>query len=49
MTTAEAHGIDAVTAFLEREGVRHEIVEHRPTFSAAAEARATTTTATAWP
>ena len=40
MTTAEAHGIDAVTAFLEAEGVRHEVVEHRPTFSAAAEARA---------
>ena len=41
--TAEAHGIAAVTAFLEREGVRHEIVEHRPTFSAAAEARASGT------
>ena len=40
MTTAEAHGIDAVTAFLEREGVSHDVVEHRPTFSAAAEARA---------
>jgi prolyl-tRNA editing enzyme YbaK/EbsC (Cys-tRNA(Pro) deacylase) len=40
MTTAEAHGIEAVTTFLEREGVRHEVVEHRPTFSAAAEARA---------
>src|SRR5918992_922043 len=40
MTTAEEHGIDAVTAFLEAEGVRHEVVEHRPTFSAAAEARA---------
>jgi Ala-tRNA(Pro) deacylase len=38
--TAEAHGIAAVTAFLDREGVRHEVVEHRPTFSAAAEARA---------
>ena len=40
MTTVEAHGIAAVTAFLEAEGVRHEVVEHRPTFSAAAEARA---------
>ncbi|HWM11463.1 MAG TPA: YbaK/EbsC family protein [Solirubrobacteraceae bacterium] len=40
MTTVEAHGIDAVIAFLEHEGVRHEVVEHRPTFSAAAEARA---------
>jgi Ala-tRNA(Pro) deacylase len=39
----EAHGIAAVTAFLEREGVRHEVVEHRPTFSAAAEARASGT------
>ena len=41
MTSAiEAHGIDAVTSFLEREGVRYDVVEHRPTFSAAAEARA---------
>jgi Ala-tRNA(Pro) deacylase len=39
-STAEAHGIAAVTAFLEREGIAHEVVEHRPTFSAAAEARA---------
>jgi Ala-tRNA(Pro) deacylase len=38
--TTQAHGIDAVTAFLEAEGVRHEVLEHRPTFSAAAEARA---------
>ena len=38
--TAQAHGIDAVSAFLDAEGVRHEVVEHRPTFSAAAEARA---------
>src|SRR5919108_2420730 len=35
-----AHGIDAVTAFLDQEGVRYDVVEHRPTFSAAAEARA---------
>ena len=40
MSTVEARGIDAVTAFLEREGVAHEVLEHRPTFSAAAEARA---------
>jgi Ala-tRNA(Pro) deacylase len=40
MSTVEARGIDAVTMFLEREGVSHEVVEHRPTFSAAAEARA---------
>ena len=40
MSTTQAHGIDAVTAFLETEGVSHEVVEHRPTFSAAAEARA---------
>jgi prolyl-tRNA editing enzyme YbaK/EbsC (Cys-tRNA(Pro) deacylase) len=40
MTTAETHGIAAVTAFLDSQGVRHEVVEHRPTFSAAAEARA---------
>jgi Ala-tRNA(Pro) deacylase len=43
MTTAEARGIAAVTAYLEAEGVRHEVVEHRPTFSAAAEARASGT------
>jgi Ala-tRNA(Pro) deacylase len=40
MSTTQARGIDAVTAFLEAEGVGHEVVEHRPTFSAAAEARA---------
>jgi Ala-tRNA(Pro) deacylase len=40
MSTTQAHGIDAVAAFLDTEGVSHEIVEHRPTFSAAAEARA---------
>jgi prolyl-tRNA editing enzyme YbaK/EbsC (Cys-tRNA(Pro) deacylase) len=40
MSTVEARGIEAVTAFLEREGVSYEVVEHRPTFSAAAEARA---------
>lgn len=34
------HGLAAVTAFLEREGVPHEVVEHEPTQSAAAEARA---------
>jgi Ala-tRNA(Pro) deacylase len=38
--TAEAHGIAAVTAFLDREEVGYDVVEHRPTFSAAAEARA---------
>jgi Ala-tRNA(Pro) deacylase len=39
-STAEAHGIAAVTAFLESEGIGYEVVEHRPTFSAASEARA---------
>jgi Ala-tRNA(Pro) deacylase len=39
-STAEAHGIAAVTTFLESEGVGYEVLEHRPTFSAAAEARA---------
>ena len=39
-TTAEAFGIAAVIEFLEQAGVAHEVVEHRPTFSAAAEARA---------
>ena len=38
--TTQAHGIDAVTAFLEHQGMRHEVLEHRPTYSAAAEARA---------
>lgn len=38
--TAEAHGIAAVTKFLDREEVGYDVVEHRPTFSAAAEARA---------
>jgi prolyl-tRNA editing enzyme YbaK/EbsC (Cys-tRNA(Pro) deacylase) len=41
--TVDANGIAAVTAFLESHGVRHEVVEHRPTFSAAAEARASGT------
>jgi Ala-tRNA(Pro) deacylase len=41
MTSAiEARGIDAVTAFLDTQGVGYDVVEHRPTFSAAAEARA---------
>jgi Ala-tRNA(Pro) deacylase len=39
-STAEAHGIAAVAAFLESEGIGYEVVEHRATFSAAAEARA---------
>ena len=38
--TVEAHGIEAVIAFLEGEGIAYEVIEHRPTFSAAAEARA---------
>ena len=41
--TAQAHGIAAVTAYLDGEGVGYEVVEHRPTFSAAAEARASGT------
>jgi Ala-tRNA(Pro) deacylase len=41
MTSAiEARGIDAVTSFLESHGIGYDVVEHRPTFSAAAEARA---------
>jgi Ala-tRNA(Pro) deacylase len=35
-----AHGIDAVTSFLDSAGIAYEVLEHRPTFSAAAEARA---------
>ena len=41
--TAQAHGIAAVTAYLDGEGMGYEVVEHRPTFSAAAEARASGT------
>jgi Ala-tRNA(Pro) deacylase len=37
---AELHGIDAVTRFLERHGVRFEVIEHEPTQSAVGEARA---------
>jgi Ala-tRNA(Pro) deacylase len=41
MTSAtEARGVEAVTSFLESQGVGYDVVEHRPTFSAAAEARA---------
>ena len=29
MSTTQAHGIDAVTAFLDAEGVSHEVLEHR--------------------
>lgn len=35
-----AHGIDAVTRFLEGQGIRYEVVEHETTYTAAAEARA---------
>src|SRR5918999_5103513 len=37
---AEPQGIAAVTEFLERRGVRYEVIEHEPTQSAVAEARA---------
>jgi Ala-tRNA(Pro) deacylase len=33
-------GLAAVTAFLQRQGVPHEVVEHEPTQTASAEARA---------
>jgi Ala-tRNA(Pro) deacylase len=39
-TAAGAHGIASVTAYLDAQGVGYEVVEHRPTFSATAEARA---------
>jgi Ala-tRNA(Pro) deacylase len=39
----EAYGIEAVTHVLERRGVPFEVVEHDPTYSAAAEARAAAT------
>jgi Ala-tRNA(Pro) deacylase len=39
-SAAEARGVEAVTSFLESQGVGYDVVEHRPTFSAAAEARA---------
>jgi Ala-tRNA(Pro) deacylase len=38
--TATLHGIDAVTAFLERRGVPYDVVEHDAAYSAVAEARA---------
>jgi Ala-tRNA(Pro) deacylase len=38
--TEEPHGIDVVTELLERRGVPYEVVEHEPTYSAQAEARA---------
>ena len=38
--TAGGHGIEAVTRFLDGVGVHCEVVEHRQTFTAAAEARA---------
>jgi Ala-tRNA(Pro) deacylase len=38
--TAEPHGMNAVRRLLERRGVPYEIIEHDPTYSAAAEARA---------
>ena len=37
------HGVAAVAAFLDGEEVPYEVVDHRPTFSAAAEARASGT------
>src|SRR5687767_4507351 len=40
-TTAEPHGVDAVRRFLKRRAVAFELIEHDPTYSAAAEARAT--------
>jgi Ala-tRNA(Pro) deacylase len=39
-TGNEAHGIDAVVGFLGEAGVQYDVVDHRQTFSAAAEARA---------
>ena len=39
-TAAEPHGVNAVRRFLERRGVAYELVEHDPTYSAAAGARA---------
>ena len=40
MATASEFGIEAVTRFLDEQGVQCEVVEHRQTFTAAAEARA---------
>jgi Ala-tRNA(Pro) deacylase len=39
-TDAPAGGIDAVVGYLDEHGVRYEVVEHRITYTAAAEARA---------
>lgn len=40
MATTHEHGIEAVSRFLDERGVDCEVVEHRQTFTAAAEARA---------
>lgn len=36
----ERHGIDAVKRYLDRHGLSYEVIEHDPTFTAAADARA---------
>lgn len=47
MSTGDEHAsptttrAEAIAEFLEAEGIKHELVEHEPTMSAAAEARAT--------
>jgi Ala-tRNA(Pro) deacylase len=40
MATGQQRGIEAVTDYLNERGVSHEVVEHEPTMSAAAEATA---------
>lgn len=40
MATTQEHGIEAVSRFLDERGVACEVFEHRQTFTAAAEARA---------
>jgi len=37
---AEEHGIDAVTGFLDDSGVSYEVLEHKQTFSAREDAKA---------
>ena len=41
MASGSEFGIDAVSAYLETNGVPHEIVEHPTRYSAAADARTT--------
>jgi Ala-tRNA(Pro) deacylase len=40
MTTGASDGVEAVARYLDEQGVRYDVVEHRTTYTASAEARA---------